>query len=265
MERFVGRVRKCLQEYHMIQRDDVVAVGVSGGKDSLALLAALHALRPYYPEPFELQAVTLDMGFPGMDLDPVGEYCARLGIPWRKERTELYRLIFEERREENPCALCSRMRRAALCDLARRSGAGKLALAHGFDDAVETFLMSLVFEGRLHCFDPVTVYDGVTVIRPMLYAGESAAVNAARELELPVVKSACPMDGHSRRAEMKELAAELSRQYPGFKSRVFGAMQRLPLYGWGVAEPGREDKTGNKTTSQDRQNTENGQKQQDLC
>ena len=249
MERFIGRVRKCLQEYRMIQRGDVVAVGVSGGKDSLALLYALHALRPYYPEPFDLRAVTLDMGFPGTDLAPVGEYCAGLGIPWDVEHSDLYRLIFEERKEQNPCALCARMRRAALCDLARKQGAGKLALAHSFDDAVETFLMSLVFEGRLHCFDPVTIYEGVTVIRPMLYAGETAAKNAAQALSLPVIRSGCPMDGRSRRAEVKDLVSELSRRYPGFKNRIMGAMQRLPLYGWKIEAEAGEDENRNKTTS----------------
>ncbi len=249
MERFIGRVRKCLQEYRMIQRGDVVAVGVSGGKDSLALLYALQALRSYYPEPFELRAVTLDLGFPETDLSPVGVFCDRLGVPWDVERTELYQLIFEERKEQNPCALCSRMRRAALCELARKRGAGKLALAHSFDDAVETFLMSLLFEGRLHCFDPVTVYEGVTVIRPMLYAGEAAVRKTAQALTLPVIRSGCPMDGLSRRAEVKDLVSELSRRYPGFKSRVMGAMQRLPLYGWKIETEAGEDENGNKTTS----------------
>lgn len=236
---FTGRVRRCADDYHMIADGDVIAVGVSGGKDSLVLLAALHHLQTYYPKHFTLEAVTVDLGFPGMDYAPVAAYCETLGVPYTCLHTDIREVVFDIRREENPCSLCAKMRRGALCEALRTRGISKLALGHHFDDAVETFLLSLVYEGRIHCFRPVTYMSrtGVWQIRPMLYAGEGRIANLAQALALPVVETTCPEDRDSMRREVKRLVQEMSRTYPDLRDKIFGAMQRLPLDGWEKGSP----------------------------
>ena len=232
---FTGLVRRCVEDYDMIAPGDTVAVGVSGGKDSLVLLLALNELRRYYPKPFSLEAITVELGFEGMDFTPVAELCTSLGVPYTRLKTDIKEVVFDVRKEDNPCSLCAKMRRGALCTALSERGITKLALGHHFDDAVETFMMSLVFEGRLNCFKPVTYMSraDVTQLRPLLYIGEQRSANLARQLELPVVKSTCPMDHTSKRQEIKDLLTTLSAQYPDVRSKVFGAMQRLPLDGWG--------------------------------
>ena len=244
MQRMMGLMRSCIDDYRMIQPDDKIAVGVSGGKDSLTLLTLLAALREYYPRPYELTAITIDMGLPGMDFGPVEEYCGRLGVPYRRVVTQIGPVIFEYRKEKNPCSMCAKMRRGALNQALLEQGFKKVALGHHHDDAVETFLMSLLFEGRLSCFQPVTYLDrtGVTQIRPMLYLTEKMVSNFAQEQRLPVVHNVCPSDKHTKRQEVKELIAALSAAYPDLKNRVFGAMQRLPLPEWGVTPHPRGEK-----------------------
>jgi tRNA 2-thiocytidine biosynthesis protein TtcA len=237
MNKFTGLVRRCVEDYKMIGDGETIAVGVSGGKDSVALLCALANLRRYYPNRFELHAVTLSMGYEQMDFSPIAELCRTLGVPYTLQKTQLGKLLFEVRKEKNPCALCAKMRRGALNDICADLGIKKIALAHHFDDAVETFLMSLLFEGRIGCFQPVTYMSrtGVTQIRPLLYAGEGTIKNLVRRYRLPVVENVCPMNGKSKREEVKTLLKTLGVQYPDLKSKIFGAMQRYPLEGW---EPG---------------------------
>ncbi len=237
LNQFSGYVRRCADDYGMLLPGDSVAVGVSGGKDSVALLVALAHLRRYHPSGFELKAVTVDTGFPGMDFAPITALCAELDVPYNIVRTDIREIVFDVRREENPCSLCSKMRRGALNDAIKLMGCSKLALGHHFDDAVDTFMMSLLLEGRLSCFKPVTHMSrsGVTQIRPMLYLGEGSVEALVRELSLPVVPSTCPEDKHTSREEIKIMLEGLSRQYPDLKSKVFGAMQRLPLDGWAVS------------------------------
>lgn len=232
---FTGVVRRCVDDYGMIAHGDRIAVGISGGKDSLVLLASLAYLRRYYPAPFALEGITIDTGFPGMDFSGVEKMCGELGVPYTRVPTDIREIVFDARQEENPCSLCSKMRRGALNTTMKEHGCNKLALGHHFDDAVETFMMSLLFEGRLSCFKPVTYMSraDVTQIRPLLYIGEQRSTNLARQLDLPVVKSTCPMDRTSKRQEIKDLLTALSAQYPDLRSKVFGAMQRLPLDGWG--------------------------------
>ena len=234
MERFTGMVRRCVDDYDMIADGDSIAVAVSGGKDSLAMLCALANLRRYYPKRFAIHAVTLDMGVGGMDFSRVGVLCDSLSVPYTVIKRDIARVIFEDRREKNPCALCAKMRRGALHDLIRDLSIKKIALAHHFDDAVETFLMSLLFEGRINCFQPVTYLSkaDVTQIRPILYAGEDAINRLVVKYDLPVVHNLCPMNGASKREEVKILLKTLSGQYPDLKSKLFGAMRRLPLEGW---------------------------------
>lgn len=238
LDRFTGYVRRCADDYGMLVPGDRVAVGVSGGKDSMALLAALTHLRRYHPSHFALEAITIDMGFPGMDFAPVSAWCAEHDVPHTIVKTDIREIVFDARQEENPCSLCSKMRRGALNDAIKARGCNKLALGHHFDDAVETFLMSLLYEGRIGCFEPVTYLSrtGITQIRPMLYVGEQAIAHFAERYELPVVHNVCPADKHTKRQEVKELIVTLQAQYPDLKSKVFGAMQRLPLPKWGPEE-----------------------------
>lgn len=241
MQKLLGLVRRCADDYHMIEAGDRIAVGVSGGKDSLALLTLLAGLREFYPAPFSLEAVTIDMGLNGMDFSGVSELCRRLRVPFTKVDTQIGPVIFEHRHEKNPCSMCAKMRRGALNEAILSRGFNKVALGHHYDDAVETFLMSLIFEGRLSCFQPVTYLDrtGVTQIRPMLYLSEKTVEHFARRMGLPVVHNTCPADKHTKRQEIKELIYSLSATYPDLKARIFGAMQRLPLPAWGPAEHGR--------------------------
>lgn len=234
---FTGVIRRAVDDYNMIEAGDKIAVGVSGGKDSLLLLVALHHLQSYYPKHFDLEAITIELGFEGMDFTPVAELCRELDIPYTCLKTDIKEVVFDVRKEDNPCSLCAKMRRGALNDAIRQRGINKLALGHHFDDAVETFMLSLLFEGRLSCFRPVTYLDrsGVTQIRPMIYAGELKISNVAEYLQLPIVENPCPQDKGSKRYEIKQLLKTMSAQYPDMKSKIFGAMQRLPLPGWEAA------------------------------
>ena len=236
MQKILGQVRRCVEDYHMIDAGDVVAVGVSGGKDSLVTLTALARLRAFYPIPFTVRAITLETGAPGMSFDAVADLCRQLEVPYTRIQVPVYDIVFNQRKEKNPCSLCAKLRRGSLNTALTDLGIRKIALGHHYDDAVETFLMSLLFEGRIGCFEPVTYLDrtGVTQIRPMLYLTEGMVRTFAAEHDLPVVHNPCPADKHTKRQEIKELVAVLSKTYPDLKARVFGAMQRLPLPQWGV-------------------------------
>ena len=231
MQKMMGLVRRCVEDYNMITPGEKVAVGVSGGKDSLVLLQLLAGLREY--SDFELEAVTIDMGL-GMDYTPVREFCEKLGVPYTLVQTQIGPIIFDHRKEKNPCSMCSKMRRGALNQAILDRGIRKIALGHHYDDAVETFVMSLIYEGRISCFQPVTDLDrtGVIQIRPMLYIHERTVDNFATRMELPVVENRCPVDKNTKREEIKQLVYDLSRTYPDLKERIFGAMQRLPLPEW---------------------------------
>lgn len=234
LNRFTSIVRKGVDEYSMIDAGDRVAVGVSGGKDSMLLLRALKHLQIYYPKPFELKALTIEMGFEGMDFDPVQKMCDELGVEYIRIKTDIKEVVFDVRQEENPCSLCSKMRRGAINTAMKEHGCNKLALGHHFDDAVETFMMSLMFEGRISCFKPVTYMSRADVwqIRPMIYASEDKVAAVAEALALPIVENPCPADTGSKRYEIKQLIRSLEKDFPDLKSKVFGAMQRLPLEGW---------------------------------
>ena len=235
MQKMLSYVRRAVDHYHMIEDGDRIAVGVSGGKDSLALLVALAKLRAFYPKKFEVIAITLEMGYDEMDFSPVQTLCDELGVEYIRIPTQIGPIIFDIRKEENPCALCAKMRRGALHEAALAAGCKKVALGHHFDDVVETYMLSLFYEGRISCFQPVTYLDrtGITQIRPLLYCGEGLIRNTAQREGLPVVHNPCPADGYTKRQEVKELIRTLDKRYPGLKSRVFGAMQHLPLPEWG--------------------------------
>ena len=234
MQHILGLVRRCVEDYNMIEAGETVAVGVSGGKDSLLTLTSLARLQKFYPIPFTVEAITMEMGMPGMDFSGVAALCERLEVPYTRIQVPVYQIIFEERKEKNPCSLCAKLRRGSLNTALTDLGIRKIALGHHYDDAIETLLMNLLFEGRIGCFQPVTYLDrtDITQIRPLLYCQEADIRRMAAKLALPVVKNTCPMDGHSRRQEVKELLAELEQRYPDLKKKLFGAVQRYPLYGW---------------------------------
>ena len=250
MNRILSLVRRCVEDYEMIAPGDRIAVGVSGGKDSLLLLAAMARLREFYPVPYEVEAITLDMGhadgLPGMDFSGIAAFCKELDVPYTILNSEIQHIIFDLRKEKNPCSMCAKMRRGALHNAILERGITKIALGHHFDDAVETFFLSLFYEGRLSCFQPVTYLDrtGVTQIRPLLYCPEWMLRKAAATIPLPVVFNPCPADGTTKRQEIKELLRSLSQQYPDLRERVFSAMQRLPLPAWGPVEHRRRPLTG---------------------
>ena len=234
MQKLLSQVRKCVRDYQMLSPGDRVAVGVSGGKDSLALLRLLAELRDHSAVPFELLAVTLDMGYEEMDFSPVADLCARLQVPYTLRQTQIREIVFDIRKEENPCALCAKLRRGILNETAVALGANKVALGHHYDDTVETFALSLIYEGRISCFLPVTYLDrtGLTLIRPMLYLHEKTIRNFAEREHLPVVHNPCSADKNTKREDVKALLYELEGRYPGLKDNIFGGLQRSPLPGW---------------------------------
>lgn len=234
LQQVLSLTRKAIEDYHMIEAGDKIAVGISGGKDSLTLLYALHGLKRFYPIPFELSAVTVDLGFGNLDLGRVEELCRTLDVEYHIVKTDIGKIVFEDRREDNPCSLCAKMRKGALNDAMKRTGCNKVAYAHHKDDVVETMMMSLIYEGRFHTFRPVTYLDRtqITVIRPMIYMREADVIGFVNRYEVPVVKSPCPADGHTKREYVKELARQINREAPGVKERMFTAILRGQMEGW---------------------------------
>lgn len=221
----LAKMRRASREYGMIQPYDKIAVGLSGGKDSSVMLYALSVLQRTLPIPFELQGISLDVGWDN-DYEIVGHYCRELGVPFHLEKTNIGRIVYEDRKESNPCSLCANMRRGAINNLAKELGCNKVALGHHLDDALETFLMSMVFEGRMHTFSPRTYLNraDITVIRPMIYVHEKDIISIAKKLELPVVPNNCPADGITKRQSMKEEMARLEAMNPTVRERMLHAV-----------------------------------------
>ena len=242
MKRLLSYTRRAIDDYSMIEDGDKIAVGVSAGKDSLTLLCAMAYLRRFYPKKFELIAITIDMGFEGgMDFTPIKELCEKLDVPYHIIPTEISKIIFDVRKESNPCSLCAKMRRGALHNAAKELGCTSVALGHHFDDVVETFMLNLFFEGRLGCFSPVTYLSrvGIKLIRPMLYMPEKDVKEFTNKNELPVISSPCPADKTTERENMKQLLHNLERENKGLRYRIFGAITRGELDGF--RDAGRMD------------------------
>ena len=224
MQHILSTVRQAVDKYGMIEENDTVAVGLSGGKDSIALLTSLDRLKNFYPKKFSVVGISVDMGFDdaGDIFAPVREFCAEHEIPYHIEKTKIKEIVFDVRKEKNPCSLCAKLRRGALVSCAKELGAGKLALGHHLDDAAETFMLTLVNEGRIGCYSPVTVYEdtAVTVIRPLIYTREADIRSLVKKENLPVVKSPCPEDGNTDRAEIKNVIRELEINHRGLKKRI---------------------------------------------
>lgn len=257
MKRLLSYTRRAIDDYSMIEEGDKIAVGVSAGKDSLTLLCAMAYLRRFYPKKFELIAITIDMGFEGgMDFTPIKELCEKLDVPYHIIPTEISKIIFDVRKESNPCSLCAKMRRGALHTAAKELGCTSVALGHHFDDVVETFMLNLFFEGRLGCFSPVTYLSrvGIKLIRPMIYMPEKDVKEFTNKNVLPVVASPCPADKTTERENMKQLLHTLERDNKGLRYRIFGAITRGELDGFksfgrmeGIKRYSEEDTTDNSS------------------
>lgn len=231
LQRLTSLLRKSIQRYDMIAPGDAIAVGLSGGKDSLCLLAGLATLRRFYPVPFTLHAIHVDVGA-GMteeNIHRMSDFCAQHGVPFHHVKTDIYQIVFEERKEKNPCSLCAKMRKGALNQQALELGCTKIAYAHHKDDFIETLMMNLLMEGRCECFPPVTQLDktGLQVLRPMLLIDERDVVGFTRRYDLPVVKNPCPADGATRREDVKQFIRESRAQFPGIRESLFSAVTGL--------------------------------------
>lgn len=238
MQQILSLVRRAVQDYDMIEDGDRIAVGISGGKDSLTLLSALKAMQRFYPKKYELVAITVSLGLKDMDFSPVQKYCRELGVDYIIVETDIAQIIFDERKEKNPCALCAKMRKGALNGKADELGCNKIALGHNKDDVIETFLMALLYEGRIHCFSPYTYLSRrkIASIRPLIYVPEKDVKGFAKREELPVVKNKCKADGNTTREEVKNMVKKLSEKYDHFEDRTFNAIKRSYIEGWRVDE-----------------------------
>ncbi len=233
MKKVLGCIRRACEDFHLIENGDIVAVGVSGGKDSLLLLYALSLYRKFAPQRFEVKGLTLTMGLEPFDTSKVAALCEKLGVEYIVRPTEIGRIIFEERHEKNPCSLCAKMRRGALNDLAKECGCNKVALGHHRDDALETLLLCLLHEGRIHTFHPKSYLSkaDLTVIRPMVYLPEKHIIHVAREMQLPIIPSPCLANGATEREEMKYLLDSLCKLYPNAREMMLSALQNEAQYG----------------------------------
>lgn len=234
MQKLLSYARKAVDEYQMIEENDHIAVGISGGKDSLTLLYALNGLKRFYPKKFDLTAITVDLGYENFDLTPVSQLCEELEVPYHIVKSEIYHILFDIRKEKNPCSLCAKMRKGALNEAVKKLGCNKVAYAHHKDDIIETMLLSLIFEGRFYSFSPKTYLDrmDLTVIRPLMFVDEMEICGFRNKYHLPVVESKCPVDGYTKRQYAKELVKQLNSEHPGARERMFHAILNGELKGW---------------------------------
>ena len=241
MQHILSLVRRAVDEYGMIEENDRIAVGCSGGKDSTLLLYALSKLAEFYPKKFSVIGIVVDPGT-GIDYSPLEEFCEKETIELKIKRTEISKIVFDVRKETNPCSLCSRLRRGSLNHAAVEAGAGKVALGHDRDDVIDTFFLSLIHESRLNTFQPVTYLSrkDLLVIRPMIYVPEKDIKRVVNRLSLPVITNPCVANGNTERESMKKLVHDIDVQYKGIRDRVFGAIERSGLEGW--EKPGAADK-----------------------
>jgi len=234
LQQLLSYTRKAIDDYQMIQDGDKIAIGVSGGKDSLTLLYALSGLQRFYPKKFEIEAITVNMGFKELDFSAVSKLCEDLDINYTVVESEIAEIIFEHRKESNPCSLCAKMRKGAFNSKAKELGCNKEAYAHHYDDVIETMLMSLIYEGRFHCFSPVTYLDrsDITLIRPLIYVEEKDIKGFRNTNHLPVVTNPCPVDGYTKREYIKQLIKSLGEESPGLRQRLFHAIQSEGVKSW---------------------------------
>ncbi len=239
LQQLLSLTRQAIHDYNMIQEGDHIAIGISGGKDSLTLLHTLHRLQQFYPQKFTLSAITIDLGYDEtFDLTKVSNLCESLNIPYTIEKTQIASIIFDERKEKNPCSLCGKMRKGALNNVAKELGCNKIAYAHHKNDMIETMLLSMLFEGNFYSFPPVTHLDrsNLTIIRPLMYVDEADIIGFRNKYDLPVAKSLCPIDGHTKREYAKNLVKQLNKDHPGAKDRMFHSILNANLSDWPTAQ-----------------------------
>lgn len=232
----MGYARRAIEDYDMIQENDKIAIGASGGKDSLTLLYVLSGLRRYYPRKFDLEAITINMGYKEADYSGVARLCKELDVPYTVVETDIAEILFDLRKESNPCSLCAKLRKGAFNRKARELGCNKKAYAHHFDDVIETMLLSLIYEGRFYCFSPVTYLNkaDITLIRPLIYIREIDIIGFRKAYQLPVVENPCPVDGYTKREYVKQLIKNLEKENPGLRERLFTAIRESSIPGWKV-------------------------------
>lgn len=232
-QKLYSYTRKAVEQYNMIEESDKIAVGISGGKDSLTLLYALKGIQRFYPKRFEVEAITVDLGFGTQDFSLIKDFCDKLEVPYTVVPTDIAAIVFEARKESNPCSLCAKMRKGSINEVAKEHGCNKIAYAHHKDDLIETMFLSLLYEGRFHCFSPVTHLKraDITIIRPLIYTPEMDIIGFSRKYELPVAKSPCPVDGHTKREYVKNLIKQLVAENPGCKERFFRAIIDGDIFG----------------------------------
>ncbi len=234
LQKLLSYVRRAVEDYNMIEQGDKIAVGISGGKDSICLLLALKNLQRFYTKQFELEAITVSLGLPNANYDDIQHFCDEIGVNYTVVNTDIGQIIFEERKEKNPCSLCAKMRKGALNDMAEQLNCNKVALGHNKDDIVETFFMSLFYEGHIHCFSPVSFLDRKQIysIRPLMYVPEPEIKGFIQKSGISIVKNPCIADGNTKRQETKQLLQSLSKDYKNLQEKVFGAIQRSDIKGW---------------------------------
>lgn len=235
LQGLLSQTRQAIDKYNMIEDGDHIAIGISGGKDSLTLLYALHGLMRFYPKKFKLTGITVDPGFDeNFDLTPVVKLCKDLDIPYHIIDTEISSILFKDRKESNPCSMCGKLRKGAFNTLAMELGCNKIAYAHHKNDMIETMLMSMLFEGKFYCFPPVTYLEktGLTLIRPLMYVDEADVIGFKNKYHLPIVPNECPVDGHTKREYAKQLVKQLNKEHPGAKDRMFHAILNGNIEDW---------------------------------
>ena len=233
-QKLLSYVRRAVDDYKMIEENDKIAIGLSGGKDSISLLLALSDLRKFYPKKFDICAITVSLGFDGSDFTPMEELCKKIDVDYHVIDTQIGEIIFDARKESNPCSLCAKMRKGALNNKADDLGCNKIALGHNRDDIIETFMMSLIFEARISTFQPVSFLEKKKLfsIRPLMYVPESDIKGYIRKNNLPIIKNPCPANGNTKRQEMKELIKDLCRKYDNADTKIFNAISRSKIDGW---------------------------------
>lgn len=238
LRKLLSYTRRAIEDYHMIEDGDKIALGISGGKDSLSMLYAMAHLRRFYPKKFDIEAITVSMGFKDADFSPVAQLCKELGVNYTIVETEIGDILFSYRKETNPCSLCAKLRKGAFNNKAKELGCNKKAYAHHYDDVIETMMLSLLYEGRFSCFSPVTYLDktGLTLIRPLIYVREADIKGFRNLYNLPVVENPCPVDGYTKRQYVKELIRTLQTEIPDLKKHLFNAIKTGSIPGWNTLD-----------------------------
>ena len=234
MQRMLSYIRKAVDDYNMINDGDKIAVGLSGGKDSITLLMGLKALQRFYSKKFDVVAITINPGFDSFNSDFLESLCSNIGVEYIEEKTQIKQIVFDERKEKNPCSLCANLRRGILNSVAIREGCNKIALGHNEDDVLETFFLNLLYGGNINTFSPISYMDRskITLIRPLVYAPEKSIKTFIKKNNIEVMTKCCPMDGYSKREDMKNLIYELQKDIPNLKANLMGAIKRGNLKGW---------------------------------